>query len=39
MKPETLAAVVGRGGLFHPVVSGTYRVNEQMIEDGQNLRG
>lgn len=39
MKPETLAAVVGRGGLFRPVVSGTYRVNEQMIEDGRNAFG
>ena len=36
MKPESLSAVVGRGGLFRPVVSGTYRVNELMIEDGRN---
>lgn len=39
MKPETLTAVVGRGGLFRPVVSGTYRVNELMIEDGRNAYG
>jgi len=39
IKPETLSAVVGRGGLFRPVVSGTYRVNEQMIEDGRNAYG
>jgi butyrate kinase len=39
MKPETLSAVVGRGGLFRPVVSGTYRVNEMMIEDGRNAYG
>jgi len=39
MKPETLSAVVGRGGLFRPVVSGTYRVNELMIEDGRNAYG
>jgi len=39
MKHETLTAVVGRGGLFRPVVSGTYRVNELMIEDGRNAYG
>lgn len=39
MKSETLTAVVGRGGLFRPVVSGTYRVNEMMIEDGRNAYG
>jgi butyrate kinase len=27
-----LAAVVGRGGLLGPMASGTYRVNEEMIE-------
>lgn len=32
---ETLSAVVGRGGLLRPVVSGTYRVNELMIQDGR----
>jgi butyrate kinase len=31
-----LAAVVGRGGLLKPVASGTYRVNQRMLDD---LRG
>ncbi len=39
VRPETLSVVVGRGGLFRPVVSGTYRVNELMIEDGRNAYG
>ena len=39
VKPQTLSAVVGRGGLFRPVVSGTYKVNELMIEDGRNAYG
>ena len=39
IKPSTLSAVVGRGGLFRPVVSGTYLVNEIMIEDGRNAYG
>jgi butyrate kinase len=30
---ESLSAVVGRGGLFHPLESGTYRVNAAMLED------
>jgi butyrate kinase len=38
-KPEELSAVVGRGGLFRPVVSGTYQVNEVMIEDGRIAYG
>jgi len=29
----TLSAVVGRGGPFKPLVSGTYRVNERMLAD------
>ncbi len=28
-----LKAVVGRGGLLHPLASGTYRVNEEMLEE------
>ena len=28
-----LSIVVGRGGLIKPIPSGTYEVNEQMIED------
>ncbi|PJA26719.1 MAG: butyrate kinase, partial [candidate division Zixibacteria bacterium CG_4_9_14_3_um_filter_46_8] len=35
IKPRELSAVVGRGGLFRPVVGGTYRVNQLMIEDGR----
>jgi butyrate kinase len=31
----TLTAVVGRGGLLRPVVSGTYEVNQLMIDDGR----
>ena len=30
---STLDAVVGRGGLLQPIPSGTYRVNEKMLED------
>ncbi len=30
---ESLHAVVGRGGLFRPLESGTYRVNEAMLEE------
>ncbi len=30
---KTLSAVVGRGGLLKPLKSGTYRVNEKMLED------
>jgi butyrate kinase len=31
--PETLSAVVGRGGLMKPLTSGTYEVNELMVDD------
>jgi butyrate kinase len=30
---STIDAVVGRGGLLKPIASGTYRVNEKMLED------
>jgi butyrate kinase len=30
---KTLSSVVGRGGLLKPIVSGTYSVNEKMLED------
>ncbi len=30
---SVLDAVVGRGGLLHSIPSGTYRVNEKMLED------
>ncbi len=33
---STLNAVVGRGGLLKPIASGTYRVNEKMLEDLRN---
>lgn len=33
IKPETLAAVVGRGGLLRPMPSGAYKVTEAMLED------
>jgi butyrate kinase len=32
---HSLAAVVGRGGLFRPTVSGTYAVNDTMIADAR----
>lgn len=32
-RPSNLIAVVGRGGLLRPMASGTYRVNDAMIED------
>ena len=33
---KELSAVVGRGGIIHPVSAGTYLVNEKMIEDSKN---
>lgn len=33
VKPQELSAVVGRGGPFKPLESGTYRVNEKMLSD------
>ncbi|MEF3245307.1 MAG: butyrate kinase [Caldisericaceae bacterium] len=32
-KLEDFNAFVGRGGLLHPIASGTYRVNEGMLQD------
>jgi butyrate kinase len=32
---HSIAAVVGRGGLFRPTVSGTYAVNDTMIADAR----
>lgn len=32
---RSLSAVVGRGGLLRPVVSGTYEVSKLMIDDGR----
>ncbi len=31
-KVEELSAVVGRGGMFKPIKSGTYAVNDEMVE-------
>lgn len=36
---KSFDAVVGRGGLFKPIQSGTYLVNEAMIEDIKHPRG
>lgn len=36
VKPETLNAVVGRGGLVKSVSSGTYKVNDKMLDDLKN---
>jgi len=33
ISPDTLTAVVGRGGLLKPLSGGTYAVNELMVED------
>ena len=35
---EQFQAVVGRGGLMRPVASGTYKVNEAMLEDLRSTR-
>lgn len=35
---QSLDAVVGRGGLLKPISSGTYGVNEMMLEDLQQAR-
>src|SRR6266567_4580646 len=34
----TLAAVGGRGGLLRPVASGTYRVNQTMLDELREAR-
>ncbi len=31
--PDSLDAVVGRGGILRPIPSGTYRVNEKMLDE------
>lgn len=38
IKPQDLAAVVGRGGLLKPLVSGTYRINAAMLSDLRHSR-
>jgi len=37
-KLEDFDAFVGRGGLLHPIESGTYRVNEAMVQDLKECR-
>lgn len=36
--PGDFSAIVGRGGLLRPIPSGTYRVNEAVLEDLQTCR-
>lgn len=37
---ETLNCIVGRGGLVNPIPSGTYKIDQQMLEDVKNaVRG
>jgi butyrate kinase len=36
-RPGELAAVVGRGGLMKPILSGTYPVSRRMLEDLKNM--
>ncbi|HWR06465.1 butyrate kinase [Sporomusa sp.] len=38
VNPYDLAAVVGRGGLLKPMVSGTYQINDSMLADLNNNR-
>lgn len=33
---DRLDAVVGRGGLLKPIISGTYEVNDEMVQDARN---
>ena len=33
VEPAEISAVIGRGGLVRPIPSGTYRVNEKMLQD------
>jgi butyrate kinase len=37
-RPEELRAVIGRGGLLHPLEGGVYRVNEVMKRDLRSAR-
>ena len=36
--PESLDAVIGRGGVLKPMAAGTYRVNEKMIAELEQAR-
>jgi len=33
---QQLSCVVGRGGLFKPIISGTYSINKEMLDDARN---
>lgn len=33
LKREDLSAIVGRGGLLHPVAGGTYEISQDMLDD------
>lgn len=33
VEPESIAAIVGRGGLIKPIPSGVYNVNQKMLDD------
>ncbi|MCK4666776.1 butyrate kinase [Candidatus Dependentiae bacterium] len=35
---NNLSAVVGRGGLLHPLEGGTFKINASMLEDLRNLK-
>ena len=35
---ENLDAVAARGGLLRPIESGTYKINDLMVEDLKNAR-
>lgn len=36
--PESFDAIVGRGGLVHPIPGGTYAVNDEMLRDLRECR-
>jgi len=38
LTPKDFNCIVGRGGVLHPIESGTYIVNEKMKEDMKNAR-
>ncbi|EAX48771.1 acetate and butyrate kinase [Thermosinus carboxydivorans Nor1] len=38
LSPRDFAAIVGRGGLLKPMVSGTYLINEAMLDDLKHSR-
>ncbi len=38
LSPKDFSAIVARGGLLRPIVSGTYAINEQMLDDLRHCR-